>query len=297
MINKKRTAGAAIAVAMAACVLCCAAVWAPSSRASDASGSSYCPDLSSRDYSLPMRSFPPVHQVPQEGEFPFGPPRMSLSSLSGPVQAGKGSLGFRVETSRISPVERRLDWGIRLDVVRVSARGVHQDTIAERHMELSYSQEVGREEARLGVPVGGHPGFYRIDISIENSVGVTLGSYSEYVRVVTPTVNVRLVLGGERFQSGDVVRGRIQNRGPVAFSYMPRELQLERLRQSRWRAVPEEPAWRDLVARSVLLPGGAVGSCYGMRLPDGLDPGTYRVSQPISARPRSLTLRAVFRVG
>ncbi len=296
-MNGRKTVRKGYSVAIAACVLCCAAVWAPSSRASDASGSSYCPDLSSRDYSLPMRSFPSVHQVPQEGAFPFGPPRMSLSSLSGPFQAGKGSLGFRVHPVRRSPIKHRLGWGVRLGVVRVSARGVHQDTIAERRVEMSYSQEVGREDTRLGVPVGGRPGFYRIDISIENSGGVTLGSYSEYVRVVTPTVNVRLVLGGERFQSGDVVRGRIQNRGPVAFSYMPRELQLERLRQSRWRAVPEEPAWRDLVARGVLLPGGAVGSCYGMRLPDGLDPGTYRVSQPISAHPRSLTLRAVFRVG
>jgi hypothetical protein len=287
----------ATAVLAMASVLWLAGDWAGPTIASGARGPNRCPNLQSRDYAAPMRDFPPVRSVPQKGQFPFGPPNTALPSLTGPMQPGGGELGFSVDLFRNPPLQRRLDWQVRLRVSRLSARGIEREVVAERRISPDYSQEVGHEDASLATTVPGRPGFYRLDISIKNSLGLTLGSYSEYVRVVAPTVNVRLVLGGERFQSGDVVRGRIQNRGTVAFSYMPSELQLERLQQSGWRVAAEAPAWRGPVAMSALLPGGAKGSCYGMRLPDGLDPGTYRVSQPISAHPRSLTLRAVFRVG
>lgn len=243
-----------------------------------------------------MRDFPFIRHVPSEGSFPFGPPQLTLRSFSGPVLAGRGQLGFRVDLYRRPPLAKRLGWRIVLRVVRLSARGVERGTVARRWAKLNQAQEVGREGMQLGASVRSHPGFYRVDISIDNAHDVTLGRYSEYVRVVVPRVDVRLVLGGGQFHPGGALRAKLQNRGSVEIAYMPQELQLERHDQSGWHVVPREEVGIG-VGIVGFLPGGVVSGCYGLQLPTTLVPGAYRAVQPVTAKPRTFPLRAAFHVG
>jgi len=269
--------------------------WAGPDTASGAAGSGQCPSLQSRDYSAPMRGFPPIRSVPQPGRFPFGPPRMALPSLTAPIQPGGGELGFVVDLLRTPPLQRRLNWQIGLRVSRLSARGVEREMIARRRVSLSYSQETGLEQAMLSAGVPGKPGFYRLDISIENPRGATLGRYSEYVRVVAPTIDLRLILGRKRFHPGEAVIGRIRNRGTVEVLYVLGTRTLEAHSPAGWRNVPMEPKWSG-AASGVFIPAGAVSSCTGLRLPSTLAPGKYRLSLKVRAG-RALPLRAVFHVG
>jgi len=270
--------------------------WAGLSAVSGAQGSGQCPNLPTRDYSAPMRNFPPVRSVPEEGRFPFGPPRMRLLSLSEAIQPGEGKLGFIVDLSRVPPLQRRLSWQISLRVDRLSARGTERKIIAERRISPDYSQEIGREEAVLSTGVSGRPGFYRLDISIQNSRGAILGRYSEYVRVIAPAVDVSFILGRQRFHPGDGVSGRIQNRGTVDVAYVPMAKMLEAYGPAGWHSVPKEPRWSGNVTEG-LIPAGDVSSCTGIMLPSTLAPGKYRLSQRVTAGGRSLLLRAVFYVG
>jgi hypothetical protein len=255
-----------------------------------------CPELMSRDYSAPMREFPAVRGVPEEGSFGFGPPRMRIASLSGPLQAGAGMVGFDLGFYRRPPLERRLRWEVGLRVIRLSGRGAELGTFAKRHVDLNLAQETGREIVDLSTRVSGRPGFYRLDLSIHNQRGVTLGRYSEYVRVVVRTVDVRFVLGAHRFHPGDAVTGRVQNRGTANIGYMPKTKTLEALGPSGWRKVPEEPVWSAPVGVIGLLPGGDVSSCTGLMLPPLLAAGRYRLSLLVSTDRRTFALRSGFRV-
>ena len=257
-------------------------------------GLSGCPRLSSKDYSAPMRGFPPVERVPKEGAFPFGPPKMMVSSISGPIQAGRGVMGFRLSLFRRPPLRHRLGWQISLRVSSLSAHGVERGTFAERRVALRPSQETGREDVQVSAAVSGRPGFYRLDIAIKSALGATLGHYSEYVRVVVPTLDARLVLGGKQFHPGDGLLGRIQNRGTLSVAYMLDEMKLEQRSRSGWKTIPREVA--PVLALAGSISSGAVGPCRGLRLPATLDAGVYRVSQLIWTRQSSFPLRAVFHV-
>ena len=286
----------AAAVLAAAGALWLVVDWAGPGTASAAPESGQCPSLKSRDYSAPMRGFPPIRRVPQAGRFPFGPPRMALPSLTGSIQPGRGELGFRVDLFRRAPLQRRLGWQIGLRVSRLSARGVERQVIARRRVSLNYSQETGRAQAMLSTGVSGKPGFYRLDISIENSRGAALGRYSEYIRVVTPRVDVRLILGRQQLQPGDAMVGRIQNRGTVEALYLLGTETLETYSAAGWRNVPKESRWSGAPSGE-FIPAGTVSSCIGLTLPSTLDPGTYRLSLRVRAGKKTLPLRAVFHVG
>lgn len=259
------------------------------------SGSS-CPTVKTRDLAAAMRGFPAIRHVPASGRFPFGPRKMRITPVESPVQAGRGRVGFRIGLFPMSGTRRRLGWAIHLRVIRLSAHGAERGSVAERRIRLIHSQEVGREEASIGALVSGTPAFYRLDMAIDSASGAVLGSYSEYVRVVVPTINVRLALDGDLFRPGDLLAIRIENRGTVGIAFQPVHLRLERETSAGWRAIPQERPPSFGAARQVFVVGGGAGPCDGLRLPTNLPAGRFRVSELVAARSHSVHVRAGFRV-
>jgi hypothetical protein len=263
--------------------------------AAQMSGSS-CPTVRTRDFAAAMRGFPAIRHVPASGHFPFGPRKMSITPLGSAVQAGRGRIGFRIGLFPRSGARHHLGWAIHLDVTRLSANGAERRPVAERLIRPNHSQEVGREEASIGALVSGVPAYYRLDIAIDSASGAVLGNYSEYVRVVPPTISVKLALNGDVFRPGDLLVSRIENRGTVGVNFQPVQPRLERETPAGWRTVPQEKQSSIGVGMRVFVVGGGAGPCNGLRLPTNLPVGRYRVSETVAARSHSVHARAGFRV-
>ncbi len=71
----------------------------------------------------------------------------------------------------------------------------------------------------ISLAVPGRPGFYRFDIQIAGADGTELGSYSEYLRVVSPSIKVRLGLSSARVRPGQTVSARPEELGTEWLNY------------------------------------------------------------------------------
>jgi hypothetical protein len=289
-----------VCVSFLACMWLMASVLcfdAPVSGATEVSGER-CPTAPTRDFSASMRHFPAIRHVPSDGNLPFGPTATALSSLSDSVQAGSGRLGFRLTLSRQPPLKRRLRWQMELHVMKLDARGNERSLVAHRKTTLGLDQKLGKGEALVSAPVSSASAFFRLDIAIRKRNGHTLGRYSEYVRVVPPRVNVKLLISADALEPNDVILSRIQNRGTVAVAHEPRNLRLERRTRSGWRNVRQDTSSSNSApsARVGIVPGGALSSCNGRRIPSDAIPGTYRLYERVTAPGHSRTLRAEFQV-
>lgn len=286
--------------------LCLAVVWSVLSAFSiDASFSgaaelsaTRCPVAPTRDFSAPLRRFPSVRQLPPGGELPFGPPDAALSSLSGSVQAGRGRVGYSLGLNRRPPLKRRLGWQIELRVLKLDWRGNERRLFAERRMSLGVDQEVGVEDIAISAPVPGAPAYFRLDIALRKKSGAILGRFSEYVRVVPATVNVRLLLSANVVKPNEAVLSRAQNRGSVSVAITVGNLRLERRTEAEWKVVPPKapPSWSGGPLGIGLVPGGALGFCEAVRIPPQAEPGAYRLSERFSANGHSRTVHAPFQV-
>jgi hypothetical protein len=285
----------AASVAAGISTLCLMGLTVAPARGAVREGAGLCPRSKRHDYSAPLRAFPPIQQLPRNGVVPFGPPRTAIYSLSEDVLAGEGAVGFRIDLPR-SPRRHRLGWTIDFRAARVSARGSVRETIATRRVHLQHSRESGREETKVSALVPRGPAFYRLDISIRNPHRATLGHYSQYVRAVSPTIKVKLALASDTFSPGDPLLTRIENKGTVRVVYEPHLLSLEQWINSGWTSVTDASAPSSGAAKVGLIPAGHAGECRGLRLPSGLTPGLYRMSQVVSAGSKRFTLHAPFHV-
>jgi hypothetical protein len=299
----RRVLNSRLSVASGSCLVC---MWlmvfmlcfdAAPSGATEISGTP-CPTAPTRDFSAPMRHFPAIRQVPTGGNLPFGPRDALLSSLSGPVQAGGGRLGFRLMLNRRPPLKRRLEWQMDLRVIRLDARGKERGLVAQRRTILGLDREVGAGAPMVLALVSGTPAYFRLDIAIRKKSGVALGRYSEYVRVVPARVNVKLLVSPDVVAPDGVIRSRIQNRGSVTIGYRVNSFRLERRTEMGWRNVqlasPSE--WTGLPAKFGIIVGGGLSFCAGLRIPPEAIPGAYRLSERFSATGHSRALRAEFQV-
>lgn len=238
-----------------------------------------------RDYTAPFATLPPIHEIPGRsgrggvGNLPFGPGTVEIYPLSFGepvlVQSEEFGDGFSdVGFERNPPVPLgRVDWLVRAQLMALdSAGGVSEEVdhgrIRIKHIDDSY-------QPSLSLKVPGRIGFYRYDIQFSDFDGNTLGSYSQYVRVVPRSARVRLGISGRQFRPGQTVATRPEELGTDQISY-GEDFDVQKRVDGRWRPYPPMNQHFWAFWRGFAEAGGA-GSCSSFTIPAGTPKGRYRV--------------------
>jgi hypothetical protein len=275
-------------------VIACSSVSPAASAPGLASG--FCRGTLVRDYLKPLRRMRPVRQVPASGRLPFGPKGLSLYALNR-LRVGKGAIGFAFSDEAINQ-PRRLNWRIETKLMRVDSTGHVVALLATKTRHVG-TQEVSTINGQRFV-VSGKPSYYRVDITLLRLSGAFLGRYSEYFRVVRPTLHVHVMLSDKSVSPGQVIYARVENVGTKPVLPASRAL-IEQYEGGVWTQVATAliPGLRSRV-RAVLY-GGEIGRCVQYRVPVSQPPGRYRFTDKVARlKPvggPQLTLAEEFQVG
>jgi hypothetical protein len=191
----------------------------------------------------------------------------------------------------------RLDWLVTAQLVSLDSSGASLEEVAHGHIRIGYIDDA--YQPSLNLPVPDQAGFYRFDVQIAGANGDLLGSYSEYLRVVAPSVKVRLGISDRRFRPGQTLATRPEELGTDWISF-GEDFEVQRRSGGGWRHYPSlSPeiweAWGGFAG-----PGGA-GRCSYLHIPADTPAGRYRVVKGIgvntgSKHEHGLVLAAPFSV-
>jgi hypothetical protein len=296
---------AAVAVVLAAFAVNPTAPVMVSHRTPDALCSAPAP----RDYTTPFASLPPIREVPPKstehpglGNLPFGPKGVELyAGTIGQVLVGRSSIGFSVWNVGFlgnRPDEHpNLDWSLTAQLVTLDAAGQDVEEIGHARDHIGRIDDAYQPSVSLPVPAD--PGFYRADVQISEADGTVLGSYSEYFRVMSPTLKVRLGISNNRVRPGERIAVRPENLGTDSLTY-GEDYVVQRRESGYWRGYRPMNGGAWALWLGFIQPGGA-GSCNSPRIPPDTPPGRYRivkrVSTPLGPKTsRPVTLFAPFTV-
>jgi hypothetical protein len=241
--------------------------------------SASCTDSSVHDYLSPIRRIKDLPEVPQSGRLPFAPRHVSLRLLEDGLRVGPGVVGFAL-VDRAVDRERQLNWEVTAALLRVDRSGRNLGLVRVRKWNLG-KVDLHAGDGLLRLYVGGRPSYYRIDLSITRRGGRSLGTYAEYVRVVRPTMDVRLALSHQSVARGQSILARVENRGTEAVAPQSR-LHLERFDGQHWQTVASylTPGVRSRVR--AILTAGQAGRCVEIRIPLEQEDGLYRVRSEVA---------------
>jgi hypothetical protein len=275
MKSRRRTSGAVIALS-AACLLMGAA-------ASVGSSGGFCQGGVVHDYLSPLAKMPKLHQLPESGHLPFAPKRVSFYRSSGsPLVVGQGSISYSLKAQGR---QSRLDWVITASLVRVDPHGgaVADATSKRRHVGIIGSGRL----ITIGFPLPAKPAFYRLRLAFLDKDGQPLGKYGEYVRVVRPTLNVRLNTSADSYRRGQTAFARVENLGTESVAFGG-EFSIEHFIGARWEKDPASPSgpWPRRLRR---LGAGEAAQCISFEIPSVESPGRYRFVKSVDSPSRHLT--------
>ena len=268
----------------------------------------FCSSPGPRDYTAPLANLPPIDKVPARsehrgvGNLPFGPGTVEMYvDTEGPVIVRPDHFGYGfwdVGFERNQP-ERHptLDWLVTAQLVALDSTGEALEEVSHGHVKIHRINDAYQPSLNLKVPY--RVGFYRYDIQISDSAGDRLGSYSEYVRVVSRSVKVRLGINGRRFRPRQTVATRPEELGTEWITF-GEDFQVQRRSKGAWRLYPpmNPEIWETWGG---LTGAGGAGRCSSFRIPAGTPRGRYRIVKRVSTRfgrepGLSLTLTAPFSV-
>lgn len=266
------------------------------------SGNALCSGPDPRDYAAPLDRLPTIRQLPprKRGEagshLPFAPPRLAFYPWSrSPILVGGGNYNYSFYDEGLASDPLTLNWLVTARMVAVNLRGGEKMIGDEVRLAVQSVNDAYQPTLTMQIPR--RVGFYRVDLRFADDQGNELGSYSEYLRVMRPTVRLRLGIDGRTFQPRQRAHTRVENLGTVSVSdsmYMQLEKQIP---GGGWRRLPSADAGGFRGPR--LLLAGEAGDCVGMRIPAGLSPGRYRILRPVEVsvgKIKGQTLSTVIRV-
>jgi hypothetical protein len=262
-----------------------------------------------RDYTAPFARLPPIREIPLEskahpglGNLPFGPKGVELyASTNGQVLVGRSNIGFAVWSVGFlgnRPDERpNLDWSLTAQLVALDAAGQDVEEIDHARDHIGRIDDAYQPSVSLAAPAD--PGFYRADVQISEADGTVLGSYSEYFRVMEPTLKVRLGISNDRVRPGKRIAVRPENLGTDSLTY-GEDYVVQRRESGHWRGYRPMNGGLWAAWLGFIQPGGA-GSCNSPTIPPDTPPGRYRILKYVGASldpkaSRSVTLVAPFTV-
>jgi hypothetical protein len=256
------------------------------------SGLSFCKPEVVHDYTRPFQRLPRVHNPPESGKLPFAPSATVLSQPENPVLVSEDGASpyFSYGFSSYSSQERKLvlNWHILIKLVRVNGRGDPVEVVTElrRRIGTVSDAELGRVFLPFFLPK--KEALYRVDLVFRKQNRALLGRYGQYLRVVRPTVAVKLALEREMVEPGQLLQFRVQNQGTTRASYGT-PFSVERFDGSKWAVYLGEDElgpWRRILYK---VYGGTAGRCQSLTLPADTGPGRYRIRKPLAQPARALT--------
>jgi hypothetical protein len=272
------------------------------------SPNAFCSSPGPHDYAAPLAKLPTIDKVPARskrrgvGNLPFGPGTVEMYvDTEGPVIVRPDHFGYGfwdVGFERNEP-ERHptLDWLVTAQLVALDSTGEVSEEFDHSHVNIDRINDAYQPSLNLKVP--DRVGFYRYDIQISDSAGNQLGNYSEYLRVVPPSVRVRLGINGRRFRQGQTVATRPEELGTELITFGA-DFQVQRRSNGAWRRYPPMTpnAWAAWLGG---IGPGSAGRCSSFRVPAGTPHGHYRVVKRVGTSfgrepSLSLTLTAPFSV-
>lgn len=279
------------------------------SAAAHTGAKAFCASPGPRDYAAPLANLPPINRIhpgPKEhpglGNLPFGPRGIEMYvDTEGPVIVRPekygvafwdvGYLGNKPET------HSKLDWLVTAQMVALDSSGASLDEVAHGHIRIGRIDNA--YQPSLNLPVPDRLGFYRFDVQIAGADGNLLGSYSEYLRVVAPSLKVRLGINDRQFRPGQTLATRPEELGTEWISF-GESFEVQRRSGSRWRSYSSLLPGIWALWRGFVGPGGA-GRCSSLHIPIDTPAGRYRVVQTVGVNPsgkrgHGLTLTAPFSV-
>jgi len=231
------------------------------------------------NFERPLERLPRLKQPPISGRLPFGPSSLRVTptrpDFGGRLRVGKGMVGYRLTNESKTSV-KDLDWILISKVFRVDQDGRIQDLVA---MSRGRLQNMSRRETRGETFFLSEPGLYRFDITIKvpGDSRFQVG-YGDYVRILEPTLDVRLNSQANRFRAGNVVNSRLENFGTELIQEV-RDYSVELSTANGWLKVgPTALGWPRSPA-PFLSAGKA--RCLSFRVPSQATPGRYRLVRQV----------------
>ncbi|HEY2053912.1 MAG TPA: immunoglobulin-like domain-containing protein [Solirubrobacterales bacterium] len=274
----------------------------------DATPKEFCSSPGPRDYAAPLEALPPITRVPARskehpglGNLPFGPRGIEMYEMGvDQVLTGASSYGFAfwdVGFVGNHPETPTVDWRVTAQIQALGPDGSVVEEVDHTHIKVGRIDDAYQPIISLDVP--GRPGFYRFDIQITGADGAELGAYSEYLRVVPPSVEVRLGINTDRVRPGQVIAVRPEELGTERLDY-GEYLVVQRRSDGGWHRYPpmNGGAWALWLG---MLGPGAAGSCNHVAIPDDTPAGHYRFVKSVGTETgprsgRSLSVAAPFMV-
>lgn len=178
-----------------------------------------------------------------------------------------------------------------LELARVNRWGSVVKVVTAKREALGIVAGPGFNGQPFVVRVPARPGLYLFRAKLRDARGATVGRYADYLRVLRPVTNVRLMTERGPSGPGSLIRFWIENRGTREVDPLGREFAVEVLEGGLWSKAPFGPrAFPKVKAKS--LTAGASGGCMFFSIPLEAQPGLYRFSKDVvleSGQKRTLT--------
>lgn len=259
---------------------------------SEAPSASLCRAGTEVDYEAPLADLPPLPPNASADDLGVGPPRLRLFPVGDRLNVGSDRFGFELGIDRETirrPVA--LDGYTELKLDQVNRRGRVVKMITARREALGVVAGPGFNGQPFVVRVPAKPGLYLFRALLRDGQGAAVGRYADYLRVLRPVTDVRLMTARGPFAPGSLARFWIENRGTREVDPLGREFAVEGFDGVAWSKAPMSPRGFPK-SKGKPLSAGASGGCMFFSIPPEAQPGLYRFSKDVvleSGRRRKLT--------
>ncbi len=252
-----------------------------------ASQSGFCRPGVMPDYEGSLENLVSHRPLRERTKLPFGPKGLEVRRLDVRRFVVNGdrfgyALTAKGATTEAGLLKRplHLHWKVEVTLSAVNANGRATGPAVRSWRRLGDVADL----RRLEFAASPGPGLYRLGLNFERWNGDSLGSYSEYFRVVPFRVGLDLALSRSTAFPGEEVLARVRNVGTdTALFPNDVDLRVEYDKDGSWVGIPTPKADGAVIGISRFLYGGEATPCSSFRIPEEAEPGRYRFS--VMARP------------
>jgi hypothetical protein len=240
-----------------------------------------CAGATEIDYEAPLADLPPLPRNTAGNGLGIGPPRLRLVPAGDRLNIEESEFGYELSVDRMTirrPVN--LDGYTEFELDRVDRAGRVVKPIAAKRQRLGVVAGPAFNGKPFLASVPAKPGLYRFQARLRDAQGRAVGRYADYLRVVRPVTDVRLVSSGGPLRPGSQINFWIENRGTREVDPLGAGFAFEVFEGGAWSKAPGSPlGFPKLKYRP--LPAGRSGVCRSFRIPAGASPGLYRLSKDV----------------
>jgi hypothetical protein len=240
-----------------------------------------CAGATEIDYEAPLADLPPLPRNTAGNGLGIGPPRLRLVPVGDRLNIEKSEVGYELSVDRMTirrPVS--LDGYTEFEFDRVDRAGRVVKTIAAKRQRLGVVAGPAFNGKPFVASVPAKPGLYRFQARLRDAQGGAVGRYADYLRVVRPVTDVRLVTSGGPLRPGSQISFWIENRGTREVDPLGAEFAFEVFEGGAWSKAPGSPlGFPKFKYRP--LPAGKASGCRSFQIPSDAKPGLYRLSKDV----------------